>query len=110
MFQPSDTEMGAHSLAARVAVRDERPLEQRPHIIAQQVVHDTVAEVGRKDFPFDRDVGHETDAAAHTVAPFGDFVVEVHQILFEVHLEAQLAQGVPFVFAGVVICLENVGQ
>ena len=70
MFQPSDAEMGAHSLAARVAVRDKRPLEQRPHIIAQQVVHYTVAEVRSKYLSFNRNICNKADAPTYMITAF----------------------------------------
>ena len=110
VFQARNAEMGAHALAAGVAVGDEGAFEKRGYIVAQQVVHHTVAEIGREDFAFDRYVGHEAYAAAHLVAAFVDLVEEFDQIGFEVHLETQLAEGVPLVFAGIVVGPENISQ
>ena len=75
VLQASDAEMGAHSLAARITVCDERTFEQGAYVVAQQMVHYAIAKVSGENLAFYRYVGNETYAAAHAVAAFFDFMV-----------------------------------
>lgn len=85
-------------------------LEDRLKFIVQIVVDDSVAEGCREDFPLDRVVDDEADAAARGVCTASDIFIQRDDILRESALELHLGCRVAFVAACRVIGSEKIRE
>jgi len=100
----------AKAFATSVTVINKNRFKNRGEVIIEQMMHHPVAKIGGEYFALHRFVHDEANAPAYPVPPFEDVTIQLHQVLFEVHLKAKLVQRVAFMLPGIVIRPEHVGQ
>ena len=98
------------SLATRIAVEDHARLEERRQIVEQQMMYNSVPELRGENFSFYRSVHNETYSRQWFVFPVPDLLIQLDEVVFEIHLESNLLLGVALVFACIVIGPENIDQ
>lgn len=69
-----------------------------------------VAEVRSKNLAFDRPVDNKANAGFRLVTAFNDLINQGEQAGFEMSLKIQGIDGIPFVFPGIAIRLEQINQ
>ena len=80
-------EKSAFVFAARVTVFYERSFAHSQHISENQVMHHTVAEIGREYLAFHWFGNYEADALAGGVTSFYYLPVELHDVVLHIHFE-----------------------
>lgn len=110
VFETLDAQRRSFALAAGVTVVNHPAFEQRCQIIEQQMMYYPVSERRSENFPFDRMLRNETDARRWPIRPIPDLLVQLDQIMFQIHLESELALGIAFVSSRIVIGTKNIVQ
>jgi hypothetical protein len=110
MLQPLNAEQCSLTLAARIRIVNESRFKDGLQLIIEIMMDDSVAERCREDFPLDRVVDDEADAAARGVCAATDIFIQRDDILRESALELHLGCRVAFVVACRVIGSEKIRE
>lgn len=105
---PPDSIMSSLAFPAAVAVMDECPLKYRRYMIVDEMMHNSIPEIGGKDFSLYRFVHDETYAWFRFVSQGKNLFGEFKQIGLEVHFEAQCIDGAPLVSTCVKVGLKEI--
>ena len=108
MINASDPVRCALADPTAVAVADEMLFEDRSDVIEDQMMHDTVAEIGGEDLALDRLVHDEAYAPPDLVPAAHDIFMELEQLLLITVFESQGIRGRSLVLARVEIRPEEV--
>lgn len=107
MVQPRYSQMGAFPFTAGIDIVDQPLLDDRVQGIDDEVMHDAVPKGGCKYFPDHRLFDDEYRRFANTVGAVIQLCPELHEVLFEIHLERHGFPGVSFVLSARVIGIEH---
>jgi hypothetical protein len=107
MVQPRYGQMGAFPLAAGIDIIYQPLLDDRVQGIDDEVMHDTVPKGGCEYFPDHRLFDDEYRRFADTVGAVIQLCPELHEVLFEIHLERHGFPGVSFVLSARIIGIEH---